>query len=428
MHSGSVDAEIPMEKDGRSHDDNTTQRIAIDPTISLSQASMRQLVEVVQALSLARGLDQIVETVRHAARQLTNADGATFVLRDGAFCYYVDEDAISPLWKGQRFPIEACISGWAMLNGRSTIVPDIYQDSRIPHAAYQPTFVRSLVMVPIRTAAPIGAIGNYWAAHHECTPEELLLLEMLANTTSVAMENVSVYQDLENQVRQRTQQLELANRELEAFTSAVSHDLRAPLRAINMQLELNAQGGGGLNPQATDRIRDSVGRMSGLIDDLLRLSRIGRAELSLGPVDLAKLAAEIMERLRCVEPQRSLTFVVAVDGTCTADAGLMNVLLENLLSNAWKYSSRREHSRIEFTSSPGADGRTVYCVRDNGAGFNPQYVDRLFQPFARLHDAREFSGTGIGLATVQRIVERHGGRVWANSDGVSGAEFCFTLG
>jgi GAF domain-containing protein len=127
---------------------------------AMANSSVSLLLDVIQALSLARGVNEIVEIVRTAARKLTGADGATFVLREGPYCYYVDEDAISPLWKGQRFPLETCISGWAMLNGRSTVIPDIYRDSRIPHAAYRPTFVRSLVMVPIRPSSPIGAIGK----------------------------------------------------------------------------------------------------------------------------------------------------------------------------------------------------------------------------------------------------------------------------
>lgn len=169
--------------------------------------SLEQLVDAVQALSLARDVDAVAAVVRRAARQLTGADGATFVLRDGDRCFYVDEDAISPLWKGQRFPLSACISGWSMLNRSATVIEDIYADARVPHAAYRPTFVRSLVMVPIRTRAPIGAIGNYWASRHRATEGEVQLLQALADSTSVAMENVQVYAELEARVQQRTQQL-----------------------------------------------------------------------------------------------------------------------------------------------------------------------------------------------------------------------------
>lgn len=170
--------------------------------------AMEPLVEVVQRLSLARDLGSVMEIVRHAARSLTGADGATFVLKDGEMCFYAEEDAISPLWKGQRFPMSLCISGWVMINRTPATIEDIYADPRIPSDVYRPTFVKSLAMVPIRTLDPIGAIGNYWATSHRPTPEEVRLLQALADTTAVAMENVRVYEELDQRVRQRTSELQ----------------------------------------------------------------------------------------------------------------------------------------------------------------------------------------------------------------------------
>jgi signal transduction histidine kinase/CheY-like chemotaxis protein len=396
-------------------------------TAEPSQPAMMLLIDVVQKLSLARGLDAIVDIVRKAARQLTGCDGATFVLREGQYCYYVDEDAISPLWKGQRFPLETCISGWAMLNSKSAVIPDIYKDARIPHAAYRPTFVRSLAMVPIRSYAPIGAIGTYWASHHECTPQELMLLEALANTTAVAMENIDVYQNLERQVRERTRELQAVNQELEAFSSAVSHDLRAPLRMMNAELDLAREHSGVLPTESITRLRESTTQMGELIDDLLRLSHITRTELQLERSDLSAIATRIMTRLRNAEPRREAEVRIEPGLIAQADPGLMSVVLENLLSNAWKYSCKRESTRVELDSYCDQTGRRVYRVQDNGAGFNPNHAERLFKPFSRLHDARQFPGVGIGLATVQRIIQRHGGEIWATSDGRSGAQFMFTL-
>lgn len=193
--------------------------------------AMQRLVKVVQELSLARSLDEITAIVRIAARELTGADGATFVLREGDMCFYADENAIQPLWKGRRFPIDVCIGGWCMQHKQQVIIEDVYGDERIPYEAYKPTFIKSLVMVPIRKEAPIGAIGNYWASPHLATPEEVGLIQALADTTSVAMENVQLYNELEQRVRERTAQLEAANRELEAFAYTLSHDLQAPLSA-----------------------------------------------------------------------------------------------------------------------------------------------------------------------------------------------------
>ena len=179
---------------------------------------MARLLQAVQELSLARSLPDIQRIVRTAARELTGCDGATFVLRDNGKCYYVDEDAIAPLWKGSRFPMEVCISGWAMLNREAAVIPNIYADVRVPQAAYRPTFVKSLVMVPIRTLDPVGAIGNYWAYERVPSPQEVSLLQALADSTSVAMENVGVYAELEQRVRDRTTALEQANEEIERLS------------------------------------------------------------------------------------------------------------------------------------------------------------------------------------------------------------------
>lgn len=176
------------------------------------ERNLECLVRAVQELSLARDLDRIAEIVRSAARELVNADGATFVLRDDDRCFYKDEDAISPLWKGLRFPIESCISGWAMINCEPVVVEDIYRDPRIPHDAYRPTFVKSLVMVPIRRLSPVGAIGTYWAHQRRAGEREVALLQALADSTSVAMENVQLYRELEQRVEDRTRDLVTANR------------------------------------------------------------------------------------------------------------------------------------------------------------------------------------------------------------------------
>lgn len=175
---------------------------------------MKRLIDLVQELSLAHHLDDVSAVVRRGARDLVGADGATFVLRDGDHCYYRDEEAIAPLWKGRRFPIETCISGWSMLNRQPAVIPDIYLDARIPHAAYRPTFVKSLVMVPIRTRDPIGAIGTYWQVERHATAAEVQVLQALADSTSVALENVRVYAELEARVKARTEELAIANERL----------------------------------------------------------------------------------------------------------------------------------------------------------------------------------------------------------------------
>lgn len=196
------------------------------------------LVHCVRELSKVRTFDDIASVIRQHARKLVSADGVTFVIKDRNHCHYADEDAISPLWKGKRFPIANCISGWAMINKQQVVLPDIYVDDRIPADLYRPTFVKSLVMTPVRLDDPIAAIGIYWANNHHPEPTELALLQTLADTASVAIDNVTLYRELENRVEERTKQLEERNRDLQAFAATVSHDLRTPLIAMNQLTEL----------------------------------------------------------------------------------------------------------------------------------------------------------------------------------------------
>lgn len=392
--------------------------------------AMRRLVAAVQELSLARDLGSVMAIVRRVARELTGADGASFILRDGDTCHYADEDAISPLWKGQRFPMSASISGWAMLNKQPAVIEDIYADPRIPIDAYRPTFVKSLVMVPIRKEAPIGAIGTYWARRHLASPSQVELLQTLANTTAVAMESVQLYCELEQRVHDRTLLLEATNRELEAFSYSVSHDLKAPLRAISGFADLIAEQDACLDEKAKHflaNVRAEAARMNGLIEHLLRLARLARTELRRQRVDLSALALELSDRLRAGAPERRVELRVEPGLTAEADPGLLRLVLENLLSNAWKFTSPKESAVIEVGSRAQSDGSSAFFVKDDGAGFDMKYAGKLFAPFQRMHRQEEFAGSGIGLATVQRIVHRHGGRVWTEAEPGKGATFFFTL-
>jgi signal transduction histidine kinase len=399
-------------------------------TLSYVQA-MERLIAVVQQLSLARDLESLMSIVRTAARELTGADGATFVLREGDRCFYADEDAIAPLWKGRRFPMTSCISGWAMIHRREAIVEDILTDPRIPTDAYRSTFVKSLLCVPIRTIDPIGAIGNYWASAHRPTPEQIKLLQALADTTAVAFENVKVYSELEHRVQERTAELQTLNNDLDSFCHSVSHDLRAPVRAIGGFCNLISKDhGSGLEPEIHRKlgvIKSEAMRMGTLIDDLLAFSRLGRKALKPVDFDMTDVARRVFERLqRDRSPDTPVDFRLANLPSATGDVSLFEQVWTNLLSNALKFSSKRMRPTIEVGG--GDDGHALtFWVRDNGAGFDQQSATKLFQPFQRLHHDAEFPGTGVGLALVHRIVSRHGGRVWAVGEPETGATFSFTL-
>jgi light-regulated signal transduction histidine kinase (bacteriophytochrome) len=226
------------------------------------------------------------------------------------------------------------------------------------------------------------------------------------------------------------QAAEASNRELESFSYSVSHDLRAPLRAIDgFSRALMEDAGDALDAQGKRylrSVRDAAKRMSQLIDDLLELSRVSRMELTYRRVDLTRIARGLLDQLRAAEPDREVEAVIEEEVFADGDARLLAPLLQNLVGNAWKFSSKRERARIEFGRIP-LGGHSVYFVRDNGAGFDMRYASKLFGAFQRLHAADEFEGTGVGLATVQRIARRHGGEVWAESEVDSGATFYFTL-
>ncbi|MFT3784445.1 MAG: ATP-binding protein [Nibricoccus sp.] len=394
--------------------------------------AMNRLVGAVQELSLARSLETVTSIVRKVARELTGSDGATFILRDVDKCHYVDEDAIGPLWKGQRFPMTACVSGWAMLNKRPAVIPDIFDDSRVPVDAYRPTFVKSLVMVPIRTDQPIGAIGTYWSRPYRASHYEVELLQNLAHTTALALENVKVYSELEQRVQERTRELQAANEALEAFSYSVSHDLRSPITTVN-GCAILAEMDLGSKPSAEIRdylktIQSECIRMGALITDLLQLAESDRVELNKSIVDISQLGQEIFNQLAAVNSTRQVDFRCAPGLQVCADAGLLRTVLDNLIGNAWKYSSKRAHASIELGQCITDDHGPAFFVRDNGAGFDEQKAAQLFTPFHRLHTRNEFPGTGVGLASARRIIERHGGRIWAKAAPDEGATFYFTLG
>jgi PAS domain S-box-containing protein len=250
--------------------------------------------------------------------------------------------------------------------------------------------------------------------------------------TSAIGRDISEQLRAEAELRARMDDLERANQNLETFTYSVSHDLRAPLRSLSgFSAALVEDCGDGLSADGRDyaaRIQAASGRMAALIDDLLRLSRVWRAELQdVQAVDLSAEVARIAEDLQRGAPDRRVHFTIQDAVWVPADRVLIRSVLENLVGNAWKFTSRRENASIEFGTIPVGDAPVCCYVRDNGAGFDVAYAGKLFTPFERLHTTDEFPGTGVGLASVQQIVERHGGRVWAEGAVGKGATFYFTL-
>jgi len=273
---------------------------------------------------------------------------------------------------------------------------------------------------------PDGRQRGIFAVARDVTEQKRMEEEL--RRSELTLERLNA--ELEERVQERTSQLEATNKELEAFTYAVSHDLRAPLRAIDgFSMALMEDAADRLDEVGKGyvrRVRAAVERMADLIDDLLKLSRLTRGELRIEEVDLSAMARAVADELRATQPERPVTFEIADGLLAFADQSLIRAAMENLLGNAWKFSRNVAHAQIEVGAAE-IGGCPAFFVRDNGAGFDMAFADKLFGAFQRLHTKEEFEGNGIGLATVQRIIHRHGGRVWGEGEVGKGATFWFTV-
>jgi two-component system, sensor histidine kinase and response regulator len=274
---------------------------------------------------------------------------------------------------------------------------------------------------------------------HLITAEREQILDLLFSSYEEALqaneelrERQKEIQSLNLQLAARAVELEEANKQLRSFSHTVSHDLRSPLGTIGgFSSVLLSRYAADLDPKAQrylSAIRQETGRMMRIVEDVLYLANIDRARVTRTEVDLADVAREVIDALRDGHPDRKVRFEGLDHVRARCDERLVRIALHNLLGNAWKFTGRRPDARISFGARQDEGGETVFCVQDNGAGFDMAYAHRLFQPFERLHRKEEFEGFGIGLATVQRIVSLHGGRIWAEASPGQGARFCFTLG
>jgi two-component system CheB/CheR fusion protein len=391
-----------------------------------------RLLRVVHDLSFARSLDAITAAAGSAARDLTGADGVSFVLRDADHCYYADENAIAPLWKGRRFPLDACISGWVMTHNQPVVIPDIYADVRIPADIYRPTFVKSLAMVPVRAGEAIAAIGAYWAGMHAATDDEIGALSLLADTAALALTNVRLYTELSaalDREKQARISAETAAAAKDEFLALVSHELRQPLHASLAALRLMAtHASREAGEHARMVVERQVHQMNSLVEDLVDAARIvrGHVQLNVAPIDLGAAIQHVADGVRPLMDERRHAFAVMLPDRPVllhADAVRLQQVFTNLLTNAAKYTEPGGRITLAVTCE---EGWTTIVVSDTGRGIDAAALPTIFDLFTRA--APDVRGFGVGLAVTRRLVELHGGTIEARSAGPGlGSAFSVSL-
>lgn len=397
------------------------------PLEALTFDDTRVLLEVVRELAHLRELEDIIARVRRAARQLSGADGVTFVLREGDLVHYADEEAIAPLWKGRRFPVDACISGWTILNDEPAIIEDVFADERVSCEAYRTTFVKCLVMVPVRRADPVGALGAYWAERRELGAREVALLQALADSAAVAVENGRLYEAERKARRAAESQMRLRGELL----AMVSHDLRNPLGVISMTSSLLAPFVApqhGRARQHLDTLNRSALRMERLIHDLLDFAAIEGGGFRVRRVALS--VSRLMEQASELEPlalERGIDLEVRlpqrdVDVWCDPDR--IHQVFSNLVGNAVRFTP--PGGRITVTAEIQS-GQVELSVEDTGSGIAPEVLPVVFDRFRRPMTPVPGSGVGLGLSITRGIVEAHGGEVRVRSHLGQGTTFTFSL-
>lgn len=433
---------------------------------SLDQASLlveqqKALFHVITRIREPIDLDEIFKATAREVRQLLGADrvGMFRFCPDSSFDdgEFVSED-VDPAFSsamaqkvhdhcfGDQFAVHYQL-------GRVQSVADIYDAGLSDcHIQVLSQFqVRANLAVPLLQGQHLWGLLciHQWSAPRQWQELEIEFVNQIANHLGVALQHAELLeslrgeiierqlaqqreQDLNKGLRQAIFELQAVNKELEAFSYSVSHDLRTPLRSIDGFSQAILEDCADLLDETGQdylhRIRAATQRMGHLIDDLLTLARITRREMQIGPVNLSRIAGEVALDLQHSQPERFVEFTVQPGLVAQGDNHLLYVVLSNLLGNAWKFTSKQDSATIEFGAIvQGNHSRTVYFVRDNGAGFDMAYVGKLFVPFQRLHKVQDFPGNGVGLATVQRIVHRHGGRVWAEGALEQGATLFFTL-
>jgi PAS domain S-box-containing protein len=419
---------------------DVTERNEADLERQRYLTQLSSLADVARKVNSVLTVDELLRVITDIARDLVGAHVALSVLKSA------DGHAVESCKTSHSQKYTSVVPGSFLLAGEGARAGNgVPQVTRIERSTAKPgmalgTQWQSCGHITVQLAAASGRhIGMLCVADKQggdFASNDERVLSQLADLAAVGLENARLYAELEERVRKRTLELQESNKELEAFSYSVSHDLRGPLRAIagftgllrDRHYEtIDADG-----RRYIDRVLAGTQRMSNLIDDLLELGRVTRVEFRQRQVDLSEYARAILGRLREASPERATAIVVEPQLIVEGDPGLLEIALENLLDNAWKFTVGRAVAEIRFGAvsidgNSGEESDRTFFVQDNGVGFDPRYAANLFGVFQRLHAAGEFPGTGVGLATVQRIVQRHGGRIWADAAVDRGATIYFSI-
>ncbi len=378
-----------------------------------------KLSAVYRALARSLELSEVTATVCRAVRELLGSDGAAFIIREGDEVYYADTDAIAPLWKGQRFPASACVSGWSIIERQPAVIEDIYKDARVPVEAYRPTFVNSLLMVPVRAVNPVGAIGAYWAERRRATEDEVRLMQSLASAADLAFANAQLYE----QTKKARLEAEAANRLKDEFLATLSHELRTPLTAIIGWAHM--LGEEMLTPemsgQAVQAIRRNADQQRQIVEDILDASRIvtGKLRVEIESMRLVTLLREIIGSVQPAAAAKGIELNAELDQRADeiqGDPHRLRQVIWNLLSNAVKFTDSGGRVKVE---AERLLTHVRVTVSDTGQGISPDFLPFVFNRFRQADGSttRRHGGLGLGLSIVKCLVEAHGGAVHAYSAG-----------
>lgn len=401
----------------------------VAPAKVTTRAAMDVLMAAVEQLARAGDELAVASIVRTAARRLTGADGVSVVLKRGDRVHYVDEDAVGPLWKGQDFPQEACISGWAIMNKQTVVIEDIKGDPRIPLAAYEPTFVKSLAMAPVGLPDPIAAIGAYWAAQRRPTDDEVQALETMARAASVALENVRLRRELEVALGEA----KTAERAKSTFLGNMSREIRRPMSSIASLVEVLENGvTDPRHKQVCALLKTSAEDAVELISTILDFAQLeaGRTNLFHAPFDLeaAVRTSVAPHALRASERGLSVTIEIADEakGLFMGDVMRLQQVIDALASNAVRFTDKGGVTiRLEEEERVGIRSMFKLSVIDTGLGYDETAVDALFDRFSQGPSAR--GGLGLGLAVAGAITRAMGGDISAEAGAQRGSVFSVRL-